>query len=72
MNSILFSVLVDHQEVIAVDFQVILEVDLIQVIAVDMEILIKVIEEVDSIIIIIEKVMVDHHKMYVRPKNPVF
>jgi hypothetical protein len=62
MYLILFSVLVDHQEVIEADILVIVEVDIIQVIEV---ITVKVIveEEEDTIIAIIEKVMGDHHKM---------
>jgi hypothetical protein len=52
---------VDHQVVIAVVFQVIVEVDTIQVTEAEVVILIKVI--VEDLIIIIEEVIAVHHRM---------
>lgn len=51
----------EHQEVIAVVFQVIVVVDTIQVTGVGVEIFIKVIVEVT--IITIEEIIVDHPRM---------
>ncbi len=56
-----FSAPVDHQVVIAVVFQVIVEVDTIQVTEAEVVILIKVI--VEDLIIIIEEVIAVHHRM---------
>jgi hypothetical protein len=59
--SVPLSAPVDHQAVIAVVFQVIVEVDTIQVTEAEVVTLIKVI--VEDLIIIIEEVIAVHHRM---------